>query len=249
MGLQLQGSRARLVAGHPVAAVELDLAASDQEIAELDAGALHPRLHPRWREPEPGRRLGLRQPSQLGEHERLAGMRWEPLQEWRQARCELASQLGRGGLGGRRLMAADVDARRPFSLDGRAPVVIGDRVAGDPKDPRAQRRCVLDVAGVAVDPQQDLLQDVLGGVVVRGTPSYEGEQRSSQLIPRRDRVGPLGGARRAHRQPHSSGLPAPQQSAFASAAQQASCSAGAQQALSMAASRPAKNRARFSGSS
>ena len=59
---------------HPPAAVELDRAARHQDLLEAAPPALHPRLHPRHGEPELGRRLRLRQPGQVDQRQRLAGV-------------------------------------------------------------------------------------------------------------------------------------------------------------------------------
>ena len=140
---------------------------------------------------------------------------------------------------GRWLEPGEVDAGGLFSSHRRAPVVIGDRVARDLKDPGAHRRGVFELVGVAVDAQQDVLQDVFGGVAIRRAARDERQQRFAQLIPCRGCVERLGETRGAHRHPHPASCSAPQQSALASGAQQVSCSAGSQQRSPLQAAFPA----------
>ena len=92
--------------------------------------------------------------------------RVEALNQRPQARRELAAVLAEAGsdAGARTL---ELHAGRLLSPDGRAPVVVSDRVAGDLVDPGGHGGGVLELAGVAVDAQQDLLEDVLGAVAVR----------------------------------------------------------------------------------
>jgi hypothetical protein len=52
-------------------------------------------------------------------------------------------------------------------VDRSPTVVVNDHVAGDLMDPSADRGVIGEVAGVEVDAQHDLLQDVLGAGSVR----------------------------------------------------------------------------------
>jgi hypothetical protein len=136
---------ARLIARDRAAAVDLDLAAADQQFSELTASALDSRFHPGGRQAEAGRRAGLGQPLELGQRDGLAVRRAKPLQQRPEARRELAAQLSRSGLGQRRLMAIEVDPCGLFSPDRRPPVVVGDRVAGDLVNPRTDRLRALEL--------------------------------------------------------------------------------------------------------
>ena len=101
--------------------------------------------------------------------------RGQPFYQWAQAGGELAAKLPRGALERRRLLAVEVDAGRPLATNRRPAVVVGDRVSGDLVHPRADRRRALELAGVAVDAQHDVLQNVLGAVAVPDTPGNEAQ--------------------------------------------------------------------------
>ena len=110
---------------------------------------------------------------------------------------------------------------------------------------------MLELTGVAVDAQHDVLEDVLGDVAVGNAPGDEAEQAPAEVAPDRLGVERFDRALGAHRHPQPSPVPAPQQSAFASASQQDSCSEAEQQALCSDSADPVlaeKKRARFSGS-
>jgi hypothetical protein len=99
----------------------------------------------------------------------------QPLQQWAQASGELAAKLPRSVLGQQRLLAVEVDSGRPLATTRCFAVMVGDRVSGDLVHPRADRRGTLEFAGVAVDTQHDLLQNVLGAVAVPHTAGDEAQ--------------------------------------------------------------------------
>jgi hypothetical protein len=85
---------------------------------------------------------------------------------------------------------------------------------------------VLELAGVPVDPEHHVLEDVLGGVAVANATRDEREERLVELLEDARRVHR---SRGGYRQPQPSSLDGAQQSVLASSAQQDVCSAGEQQ--------------------
>ena len=223
------GAAARLVGRDCAAAVELDFAAADEQVAELDARALHPGLHPGHRNADARRRLGLGQPLELGERDRVAVARAEPLDQWPQTRRQLAAEFFGGRVGCR--LALEHHAGGSLAPDHRAPVVVGDGVACDLVNPGRDGSGVLKLADVAVDAQHHVLKDVLGAVGVGDPPGDEREQPDMEIAPHRHAVRPLRARWRAQRHPQPSVSGAPQQVIFASTVQHDACSATEQQSV------------------
>jgi hypothetical protein len=109
------------------------VAAVQQQRLQLRAAALHPGLGPRDRDPEPIRGLDLGQAVELGQDQRVAMLRRQPVEQGAQARRQLPLQ--RLQLVGRGVCAIVEIAGRPGGqLRARAAsaIVVDDRVARDP---------------------------------------------------------------------------------------------------------------------
>ena len=171
------------VARDPRAAVEVDLAASDQQLPELGATTLNARLHPRCGHPQLPCRVDLAHAAEFGERDRLSVGGWQLVEEGSQTRGDLPQSCLLVRLRRRRRIVTKVDACRLLATAGRAPVVVGDRVACDLMHPRAHRRRLLELAGMPVNSQHHLLEDVLRAIAITDSAGDEREQRRMEVLP------------------------------------------------------------------
>src|SRR5829696_3300005 len=119
------------VTAHP-GWVKAHLATGPQPIAELCPGALHPRLHTGYGQPEPIRCLGLGQWPKVCQPDRITVRVLQAVNERREASCQLDHRVCRL-IALLRLLCQE----KIRVLDGRLPpspaaaIVVCDRVAGD----------------------------------------------------------------------------------------------------------------------
>ena len=190
---------ARAVLRDAATAVELHVAAVEQQRPQLRPAALHARLRAGHRDPEPPRRLDLatnprtrsapapRADSQAACRRADASRRPAPAAASR-------TRIPRAAC---RRAAPDRRPHRPAARSRRsATVVVDDRVASDPMHPRREPVGIGQLIAVPVDAQHHVLQHVLGVLGV-GDPPRDQTRRAAHAARakrRRDRRRPSAAA-------------------------------------------------------
>lgn len=208
--------------------VERDLAAFAEQVADLAAGALNACLHSRHGQSGAPGGLDLRELTEIGEHQRLAVGGRQASDERLEAAAELLAGVGRVTAYGVRVDAGGQlgGLRRDLTPSGLGSVVVGDRVAGDRVGERVEAFVVAQVAYVAMEAQQDILCEVVGGVRVADASTDEGTQPAMDVGPKLVRCWAFWG----HRHPQLPDVGSVQQVGRASGSQQVRCTVWSQHA-------------------
>jgi hypothetical protein len=181
-----------LVVVHDAAArVGFDAAAVEHHLFQGPAPSLHAGLHAGEREAGLDGGVLLREPFEIDQGHGLAAVRWQAREHGPQAMGQFLAILAgcllfvlepRPGVRYRKLKVR-WGARQQLPPPHRRPVVVRYGIAGDLEEPGDEPLLLLHRASMAMDAQEDILQDALGICRTFDPPPEEGAQAVTELGP------------------------------------------------------------------